>query len=276
MTDATTTRPTTTRPTTVRPTTSTPDSFFDAPIDAVLFDLSGTTLDEAYARTGVDALAQAIHHRWGIDPAASASSFMTWMRIATRPLSTQPYHRMTDAVAAALTGLLADAGQAATTDELADLEATMWAAAIDAAQPAPDALETIARLRMAGVLTGIVSYADTAVFRALLQHSGLAGAAEIELCSEQAQSCKPDARVFLLALAELRVPPCRALFVGDSIDADIVGANRVGMRSALLAGRTFAIDSTDAHDETDRRPTYVIGSLSAVAELLGIPVGAPT
>ncbi len=39
---------------------------------------------------------------------------------------------------------------------------------------------------------------------------------------------KPDARIFGIALAQLRVEPSRWLHVGDDLDADIAGARRVG------------------------------------------------
>jgi len=45
---------------------------------------------------------------------------------------------------------------------------------------------------------------------------------------------KPDAEIFLAAATCLSVAPERILFVGDTPEADIVGAHRVGMRTAWL------------------------------------------
>ena len=75
------------------------------------------------------------------------------------------------------------------------------------------------------------------MFDGLLQQTGLAGLTDVELCSEMARSCKPDPAIFLQALAAVGVAPDRAMFVGDSVEADIVGGNRVGMRTALLSAR---------------------------------------
>ena len=46
---------------------------------------------------------------------------------------------------------------------------------------------------------------------------------------------KPDARIFQRSLAALGVAPARALHVGDNPDADVLGARRLGMRTAHYA-----------------------------------------
>ena len=46
-----------------------------------------------------------------------------------------------------------------------ELEQCMWAAAIPEAVAADGAIDTLMLLRDAGIRTGIVSYADTRVFR---------------------------------------------------------------------------------------------------------------
>ena len=51
----------------------------------------------------------------------------------------------------------------------------MWSAAIERSTPADGAVETLTRLRQAGIRTGIVSYADTSVFRGLLDAHGTGG-----------------------------------------------------------------------------------------------------
>jgi FMN phosphatase YigB (HAD superfamily) len=47
---------------------------------------------------------------------------------------------------------------------------------------------------------------------------------------------KPDPRIFTLAVERLGVPARRALFVGDSMQQDIVPARAAGLRTAWLAG----------------------------------------
>jgi FMN phosphatase YigB (HAD superfamily) len=60
-----------------------------------------------------------------------------------------------------------------------------------------------------------------------------AGTTCIFVC-ELVGSRKPEAAIFLAAAACLHLAPERILFVGDTPEADIVGAHRVGMRTAWV------------------------------------------
>lgn len=241
----------------------------DSPIQAVLFDLSGTTLDEGYIRHGLAAAAAEIGTRWPIDPAASLNRFMPLMQEVSAEYAPRPYYRMSDVICELFARLLAEFGYAASHDELLELEHCMWSAAIPKAAAADGAIETLMLLRDAGIRTGIVSYADTPVFRGLLNQTGLARLTDVELCSEQAKSCKPHPRIFLQALAAIDTAPANALFVGDSIEADIIGANRVGMRTALLSGREFSI-ATDPRTEPAAQPSHRITNLT---DVINLPLG---
>ena len=238
----------------------------DSPVHAVLFDLSGTTLDEGYLRHGLAASASEIGARWSIDPAASLARFMPIMQEVSAEYAPRAYYRMSDVVCELFTRVIAEFGVAASQSETLELEQCMWAAAIPKAAAADGAIETLMLLRDAGIRTGIVSYADTPVFRGLLNQSGLAGLTDVELCSEEAESCKPHPRIFLQALAAIDTAPANSLFVGDSIEADIIGANRVGMRTALLSGREFNL-GTYQTTEPEATPTHRIANLIEVVDL---------
>jgi len=45
---------------------------------------------------------------------------------------------------------------------------------------------------------------------------------------------KPDERIFMTALRKLRVKPNEAIMVGNRISADIMGGNRMGMKTILF------------------------------------------
>lgn len=57
---------------------------------------------------------------------------------------------------------------------------------------------------------------------------------------------KPDPGIFALAVARLGVRPADALFVGDSLEQDIVPARAAGLRTAWLVGLRSAPDDSPA------------------------------
>ena len=146
----------------------------------------------------------------------------------------------------------------------------MWAAAIPEAAAADGAIETLMMLRDAGIRTGIVSYPDTRVFRGLSSQTGLAGLTNVELCSKRSGSMQIRTRGSFCRPWQLSaLPRPTRLFVGDSIEADIIGANRVGMRTALLSGREFNL-GTHQTTEPEAQPPHRITKLIEVTK---IPLG---
>ncbi len=69
---------------------------------------------------------------------------------------------------------------------------------------------------------------------------------------------KPDAAPFERALSMLETEPDRAVHVGDSLHADVAGANAMGIDSAWVG--------TDR--ATDHVPTYKLASLETFEEIL--------
>ena len=70
-----------------------------------------------------------------------------------------------------------------------------------------------------------------------------------------------------MALDGIGVPPARAMFVGDSVESDVVGGNRVGMRTVLLSAREFAIGAGSS-DDPITHPDYHMYHLVDVLDLL--------
>ena len=238
-----------------------------APIRAVLFDLSGTLLDEGYLHHGLVHLAAALRQRWDIDPTVTRTRFMVAFRKVSHECADKPFYLMRDVICRALEQLIVTCGHSPTRNELIHLEQLLWTAAIPTATPADGAIETLTRLRDAGIRTGIVSYADIPVFEALLKQTRLAGSTDIEICSEVARSCKPHPEIFHTALRSIGVDPSDAMFVGDDIDTDIVGGNRIGMRTALLSARQFTVgDGSTNGPET--QPDHHLDSLNDVINIV--------
>ncbi len=76
---------------------------------------------------------------------------------------------------------------------------------------------------------------------------------------------KPDRAIFHAAAAHLGVPPTEILFVGDNPAVDVLGAQAAGMKAAWLHR------SQPWPQELAGAPDFVIGSLSELAGILGLP-----
>jgi FMN phosphatase YigB (HAD superfamily) len=101
-----------------------------------------------------------------------------------------------------------------------------------------DSLPTLRALRGGGYRLGLISNTPWGTPEYLwvnqLQRFALAEFFEVALFSSVFGVRKPDARIFREALDRLGVPAERTVMVGDNLEADIVGARRVGMRTVLL------------------------------------------
>lgn len=71
------------------------------------------------------------------------------------------------------------------------------------------------------------------------------------LTSETAVSCKPDPRIFELAMAKMQLTPDECVFVGDSEVNDIYGARRAGMGTIRYCENRGKFDS-EADTVVDR------------------------
>ena len=106
---------------------------------------------------------------------------------------------------------------------------------------------------------GLITNGERPTQTTKLETLGIADAFDVRVFTEPSAGIypKPDAAPFEYALAELEVAPDAAIHVGDSLHADVAGANAMGLDSAWIhTGR--AGPDTAGHD-----PTYVLDSLEA-------------
>jgi putative hydrolase of the HAD superfamily len=122
-------------------------------------------------------------------------------------------------------------------DEPALLElAWLWYAPLtEHSSSEEDLYATLAGLRRAGYRMGLVSNTFVAgpVHDRHLDLHGILEFFPVRVYSSDTGYRKPDRRIFQAALARLRVPPGEAMFVGDLVKTDIVGARRLGMTTVL-------------------------------------------
>ncbi len=141
--------------------------------------------------------------------------------------------------------------------ELLQSEHSLFAA--NAATLYDDTIPTLEHLRDAGFKLAIVSNWDTPL-NPLTERLGIADYFDTITAShdERVKSAKPDPHIFNYTLAKVGVSAEETVHVGDTYEADIVGARNVGIRPILI-DRDGA--QTGRWDET-------IQSLSELPELL--------
>ncbi len=125
------------------------------------------------------------------------------------------------------------------TDELATLARAGYRAELDSPnwhneyRAYPDVVETMRKLKEAGVKRAIISNADNDI-TAFVTHLDVAREFDLIVTSAVVGWEKPDVRTFQAAYVPLDVAPDRALHIGDQPRSDVVGALAAGMRAALI------------------------------------------
>lgn len=138
----------------------------------------------------------------------------------------------------------------------------------------PDVLPALDALNTAGIRLCVIS---NFVWGApeLIHDLELARHFEALVISARVGFQKPNPGIFRNALERMRVAPERAMHVGDSYAADIVGARRVGIRAGLIArGSSDPARLRNEHADPD---LVVLGDLNDLLDLFGIerPVASP-
>lgn len=106
---------------------------------------------------------------------------------------------------------------------------------------------------------GLVTDAQRVFLEAELRETGLEGIFEVMVVSSDLGYRKPDHRMFAPALAAFGARPEEALYVGDSLDRDVGGAQAAGLTGVLL----------DRHRRGAGGDVPVIASLDQLATTLG-------
>ncbi|MCS6815987.1 MAG: HAD family hydrolase [Blastocatellia bacterium] len=98
----------------------------------------------------------------------------------------------------------------------------------------------------------------------ILRDFGIHDVFTVIVISAEVSWRKPHREIFLHALARLDVSPRDALFVGDTFEADVLGAKSIGMDVAWLNRRGDEVPE----DVVD--PDYVIARLEDLGPVLGL------
>ncbi len=146
---------------------------------------------------------------------------------------------------------LAALGQPPLPDELAARALKAYFAYSEARwQPMPAVHETLAAVAARGYRLGLISNAsDDANVQRLIDNAGLRHWFDPILVSAAVGLRKPNPRIFEMALEAWEMQPAEAVMVGDTLGADVLGAQLTGLRSVWLASRAAA-PANEAHRHT--------------------------
>jgi HAD superfamily hydrolase (TIGR01662 family) len=128
-----------------------------------------------------------------------------------------------------------------------------------------DALPTLKILREKGYRLGMISNtSDDKNVQQLIDRYDLRPFFDSIITSAGCGIRKPDQRIFQLALDYFGVPPDQTAMVGDIPEADIFGANQLGMYSIWITRRVIIPDEGDLTIQ----PQAVITALDQIPGLL--------
>jgi FMN phosphatase YigB (HAD superfamily) len=126
----------------------------------------------------------------------------------------------------------------------------------------PDTLDTLTTLERNGYLLGLISNArsDWQV-NSILKKFDLTRFFKLVLISASLRIRKPKADIFLKALNDLNLTPAETVFIGNSVDADVIGPRSVGIHTIHVRRQPPEHDLTVNPDAT-------VTSLSEAVEIL--------
>ncbi|HZR84636.1 MAG TPA: HAD family hydrolase [Candidatus Binatia bacterium] len=232
---------------------------------AVLFDFGGTLFDYADLARGQLESVLALADRLGIEatPAELARAQRRATGAVFRDYLARPYYLHEDFFADSLRALGRELGVELSNEDVAFYFQVQHANRARDFRLREGVHETLAALRDAGLHLGIVSNIDEADLHHLIDLGELRPRFDSLLSSEAARSCKPDHGIFRIALDRAGCEPEEALFVGDTLAQDVLGANQIGMRSVLLWHRDDRPPPADG-----ARPHHVIRRIPELLDLV--------
>ena len=107
-----------------------------------------------------------------------------------------------------------------------------WEPLFKRIKPYPQVKETLRVLKEEGLKLGLLSDFPPEL---KLENLNLHGFWDTVLCSECIGALKPDPAPFLELVKKLEIPAERLLYVGNSVEYDIIGAKRTGIKAALVS-----------------------------------------
>jgi putative hydrolase of the HAD superfamily len=132
-------------------------------------------------------------------------------------------------------------------------------------KPYDDTIPTLTRLKDAGYRIGVITDGLAVKQWEKLVRLGLEDSFDVVMVSEEVGVEKPESKIFEKACEELDISCEYCMYVGDRLDTDIVGANKVGMTSVRLLRGKYKEQKPQSLQE---RPDYEIKRMEEILEIL--------
>jgi 2-haloalkanoic acid dehalogenase type II len=231
---------------------------------AVFFDFGGTLFSYAEVRPYFDRMLRELARRHAITASMEEIRRVYRITIAKKMAEflPRPYYLHRDLFGEAHVDLLGALGVDVNGGGEPGLYEGQSEVGLAAVQPREGVGDTLAALRRQGLHLGIVSNIDDDQFHPLWERIGLDPYFDAVTTSEEARSCKPHPGIYRHALRKAgSVGPEEVVFVGDSVDFDVAGANALGMTSVLIVEQPDQL-------EGDADPDYVIETMPELLQIV--------
>lgn len=240
-------------------------------ISAVLFDLYGTLVDievdEQDPRVW-EAVA-ALFHRWG-RPASPDDLKSRFRDLCSEEAERYGYGAVLPSV---FTQLISATGKQPTSAEKLELADVFRRTSIEAISLRPYARDILSILRNRRIKVALVSNTESILSRFDIHTLKIESLFETIVFSSDFRIAKPSPELFTVALTRLRTDASEAIMVGDSWEADIVGAQAAGLGGAiLLEQRDESAVAVDDGYPTVMRAAPDLDAILAAMRLLGVAV----
>jgi len=111
-----------------------------------------------------------------------------------------------------------------------------------------DALACLDALAVAGVRVGLITNGELTFQTEKIRQVGLAPRVEHVIASGELGVAKPDPRIFHHACSVFGVEPSNAVYVGDRLRTDAIGAAAAGLTGVWIDRRAASVAPADAAD----------------------------
>lgn len=114
------------------------------------------------------------------------------------------------------------------------LDTLYWSFLIQNIKPFPDALDFLKFLKQKNIPVAIVSDMTTKIQIEKINKLGVSNLINFLVTSEDVGVEKPHPKIFETAMQKLNMSPKECIMIGDSFEKDIIGAQKLGIKSFLV------------------------------------------